>query len=339
MSYKHLSEFERGQIEILWKQGKSQAEIARELNRSRSTISREMIRNQQFDDFKRYSPKRRQHTYRYNALWAQNGANFRKKNIGKATKITPEMVNAISEGYTRRWSPEQIVNGDQRVTVSRNTVYNWILRGKISLIGRNRIRKYRRRKKRRNDCLDRQTSEMVRVRSIENRPLEANLRERFGDWEIDCVLPSREGKKCIVTLNERKSRFTFIALAENQSASAMVPIIDTFMALHGESVKSITCDRGREFANSTFIHLVETVYDKQVYFIHAYAPQERGTNENSNGLIRAFLPKKQTFESKSQYDMIHIAKELNTRPKKIHDFLTCQYIYEQCMAKQDSVGT
>lgn len=73
----------------------------------------------------------------------------------------------------------------------------------------------------------------------------------------------------------------------------MVPIIDTFMALHGESVKSITCNRGREFANSTFIHLVETVvYDKQVYFTHAYASQERGTNENSNGLTRAFLPKK-----------------------------------------------
>lgn len=73
-------------------------------------------------------PNDASNTYRYNALWAQNGAHFHKKNIGKATKITPEMVNAISEGYTRRWPPEQIVNGDQRVTVSKNTVYNWILR-------------------------------------------------------------------------------------------------------------------------------------------------------------------------------------------------------------------
>lgn len=156
-----------------------------------------------------------------------------------------------------------------------------------------------------------------------------NERKCFGDWEIDCILPSREVEKCIVTINERKSRFTFMALAKAQSALEMIPVIDTFMALHGDAVKSITCDRGKEFANSQFISHIENTYEAKIYFAHAYTPQERGTNENTNGLIRAFLPKKKTFESKTQADMIIIANELNTRPKKIHGFTTCKEIFER----------
>lgn len=83
-----------------------------------------------------------------------------------------------------------------------------------------------------------------------------------------------------------------MTLAANQSGSSMIPVIDTFMSLHGDVVHSITCDRGREFANSIFISCIERNYHKKVYFTHAYAPQERGTNENANGLIRAYLPKK-----------------------------------------------
>ncbi|WP_438849917.1 IS30 family transposase [Enterococcus sp. AZ048] len=107
--------------------------------------------------------------------------------------------------------------------------------------------------------------------------------------------------------------------------------------LHGDAVKSITCDHGTEFANSLFINQIENTYQSKIYFAHAYTPQERGTNENTNGLIRAFLPKKLTFESKTQADMIFIANELNTRPKKIHGFSTCKEIYErECAALNNS---
>lgn len=107
-----------------------------------------------------------------------------------------------------------------------------------------------------------------------------------------------------------------MALAANQSGSSMILAIDKSMSLHGDVVHSITCDRGREFANSTFISCIERNYHKKMYFTHAYAPQERGTNENTNGLIRDYLPKKQTFDSQS--DIIYIAIQLNTRPKKMH---------------------
>lgn len=112
---------------------------------------------------------------------------------------------------------------------------------------------------------------------------------------------------------------------------------ETFMALHGDAVKSITCDHGTEFANSLFINQIENTYQSKIYFAHAYTPQERGTNENTNGLVRAFLPKKLTFESKTQADMIFIANELNTSPKKIHGFSTCKEIYErECAALNNS---
>lgn len=140
-----------------------------------------------------------------------------------------------------------------------------------------------------------------------------------------------------MTINERKSRFTFMALAKAQSASEIISVIDTFMALHGDVVKSITCDHGKEFANSLFINHIENTYQLNIYFAHAYTPQERGTNENTNGLIRAFLPKKKTFESKTQADMIFIVNELNTRPKKIHRFTTCKEIFErECAALNNS---
>ncbi|MDT2546935.1 IS30 family transposase, partial [Enterococcus raffinosus] len=305
--------------------------------RSKSTISREIIRNQEFEDFKYYPPKRRQHVYKYNALIAQHNAITRSRKIGTKSKFTKEMAEAISENHLRHWSPEQMVHGDKRVTVSRNTIYNWILRDWIDKVPHSRIRKYRKRSNRKHAALSQQKREMIQTRTIENRPKEVNERKCFGDWEIDCILPSREGKKCIVTINERKSRFTFMALAKTQSASGIIPVIDTFMALHGDAVRSITCDRGKEFANSSFINCIEDTYQAKVYFAHAYTPQERGTNENTNGLIRAFLPKKKTFESKTQADMIFIANELNTRPKKIHGFTTCKEVYErECAALNNS---
>lgn len=186
--------------------------------------------------------------------------------------------------------------------------------------------------------MSQQKLDIIQTRTIEHRPKEVNERKRFGDLEIDYILPSREGKKCIVTINERKSRFTFVALAKAaHSASGILPVIDTFISLHGEAVKTITCDQGKEFANSQFINRIENTYQAKIYFAHAYTPQERGTNENTNGLIRAFLPKKLTFESKTQADMIFIANELNTRPKKIHGFSTCKEIYErECAALNNS---
>ncbi|EOH93542.1 hypothetical protein UAW_02492 [Enterococcus haemoperoxidus ATCC BAA-382] len=133
--------------------------------------------------------------YRYDVLIAQNNARYRKLKIGRNTKLTDEMKDAIIEGYKKKWSPEQIVNADSRVSVCVNTVYNWVLRGFIKELDRRLVKRYCKRSARKYRALGRNESEMVLKRSIEQRPSVINKRERLGDWEIDCVLPSREGKK------------------------------------------------------------------------------------------------------------------------------------------------
>lgn len=328
MVFKHLSEAERGKIEVLWSQGKTQAEIARTLNRSRSTISREILRSQEFQDYKLFKPRRRQRILRYNAMIAENNARLRSCKIGRKPATTPEMTRIIAEGFSHHWSPDQIVHGNAEITVCRNTVYNWILRGWVPKVGHDQIKRYHRRPKRRKEALTEASREMIKSRSIDNRPEIINKRERFGDWELDCVLPSRSGKKVIVTFNERRTRLTFMAFAKAQTGKALVPVIDTFMALYGDHVLSLTCDHGAEFANTTLISRIEDMYHKKLYFAHSYAPEERGTNENSNGLIRAFLPKKQTFETKTQQDLIYVAQELNTRPRKMHKWKTCIEVFQ-----------
>lgn len=336
MVYKHLSEVERGKIEVLWSQGKTQAAIARILHRSRSTISREILRSQEFQDYKMFKPRQRQHILRYNAMIAENNARLRSRKIGRKPSTTPEMTKIIAEGYSHHWSPDQIVHGNAEITVCRNTVYNWIFRGWVPKIGQDQIKRYHRRPKRRKEALTEANREMIKSRSIDNRPDIINNRGRFGDWELDCVLPSRDGKKVIVTFNERLTRLTFMAFAKAQTGKALVPVIDTFMALYGDHVLSLTCDHGTEFANTTLISRIEDTYHKQIYFAHSYAPEERGTNENSNGLIRAFLPKKQTFESKTQAEMIYVAKELNTRPRKMHNWKTCKEVFEDEIRKAET---
>lgn len=337
MGFKHLCEAERGKIEYMWKQHKTQAEIARELHRNRSTISREILRSQEFGDYQDLPPRRRQHILRYNALIAQNNARYRMSKVGRKTLITSAMTEAIASGYAHHWSPDQIVHGKSQVTVSRNTVYNWIYRGLVPKVGHDQVKRYHRRTKRRKEALSEAKREMIKPRSIDNRPSIINNRTRFGDWEVDCVLPSRTGKKVIVTFNERLTRFTFMALAKSQSGASLIPVFDTFMSLYGKTVKSLTCDHGAEFANSTIINSIENIYHKKLYFAHAYAPEERGTNENSNGLIRAFLPKKHTFEQKTQADMRHVAEELNTRPKKIHNWRTCADVFKDELIKNNTV--
>lgn len=336
MVYKHLSEVERGKIEILWKQGKTQADIARELHRNRSTISREILRSQEFQDYKMFKPRQRQHILHYNALIAGHNAQLRSNKIGRKPTVTSEMAEIIAEGYSHHWSPDQIVHGHEEITVCRNTVYNWIFRGWVPKVGHDQIKRYHRRPKRRKEALSEANRQMIKSRSIENRPEVINRRERLGDWELDCVLPARKGKKVIVTFNERRTRLTFMTLVKAQSGEALIPAIDTFMSIYGEHVQSLTCDHGTEFANGTLISAIENTYHKQLYFAHSYAPEERGTNENSNGLIRAFLPKKQTFETKTQADMKTIATELNTRPRKMHNWRTCADVFKDEISKLEN---
>ena len=152
---------------------------------------------------------------------------------------------------------------------------------------------------------------------IDDRPEEANSRSRFGDWEADTVLGKR-GKACLVTMVDRKSRYLRCmkvpACRSDLVASAIISL------MQGLPCKSITPDNGKEFAQ--FADVTEGLDGVPLYFAHPGCPWERGTNENTNGLLREYFPKRKDITDTSEDD-IHLAEqELNNRPRKMFGFRT-----------------
>lgn len=318
MVYTHLTLEERAKIELLWNQGKRMADIARVLGRHRSTISREIRRTQDFDDYKEFMPKKRMKILRYNARSAELKSRRRKQNVGRRSLYSSYNSRKINKYLLKKYSPEQIACGTKDVTVSTNTIYNWIYLGKLKL-KRSDLRRKRRRKGKRVRASENELNrELIKNRSIELRPKEANDRSEFGHWELDTILPKRGSKDVIATFSERKTRLLFAVKIKSRSGIALIPAIDTFMSLYGEYAKSITCDHGTEFANSTLVRQIEN-YGVHVYFAHPYAPHERGSNENLNGLLREYIPKKTSFSKLSQAELKTYVNELNDRPKNWGD--------------------
>lgn len=333
MGYTHLTLEERVKIEVLWSQGKRMADIAKILGRHRSTISREIRRTQDFEDYKELMPKKRMKILRYNAKSAELKSRIRKQNIGRKSVYSSYIGRKINKYLMKKYSPEQISCGTSDICVSTNTIYNWIYQGRLK-IKRSDLRRKRRKKGRRVRISEAEMNrKLIKNRSIELRPEQANDRSEFGHWELDTVLPKRGGKDVIATFNERKTRLLFAIKIKSKSGDALIPAIDTFMSIYGEYAKSITCDHGSEFANSVLVDTIES-YGTNVYFAHPYAPHERGSNENLNGLLREYIPKKTTFSRLSQMELKGYVDELNDRPKKLHGFKTCREAFEKEVKRQ-----
>ena len=152
-------------------------------------------------------------------------------------------------------------------------------------------------------------------KSIEDRPEVVDSRERIGDWEADTIV-GKGMKGAIVTLVDRKSRFLRMGLVERRTKEAVKNMI--IELLKDFPVHTITCDNGKEFAAHEEI---SEVLDAETYFSHPYASWERGTNENTNGLIRQYFPKDTSFKNISKNDIHYVENRLNTRPRKCLGFV------------------
>ena len=238
------------------------ADIARELGRHRSTISREIRRSQDFEDYKELMPKKRMKIFRYDAKSAEFKARLRWENVGRKSLYSSYTGRKINKYLRKKYSPEQIAYGTKDVTVSKNTIYNWIYRGKLE-ISRSDLRRRRNKKgKRVRESEAEMNRELIKGRSIEFRPKQANTRSEFGHWELelelelDTILPKRDSKDVIATFSERKTRFLFAVKIKSKSGTFLIPAIDTFMSLYGEYARSITCDHGTEFTNTTLVNQI-----------------------------------------------------------------------------------
>lgn len=319
MSYEQLSEQERYVICHLHRYGVSHAEIGRRLNRHRGTIGRELRRNR--DPYARPG----HNDYFYDT--ATRLTRERRDHANRRYKLddTP-LGESVRRGLERRWSPQQIVGrikrdhrDDPAMHITHETIYRWVYRR--SEAGQPWHKQLRRRHhKRRRRCARRDCRGLIPGRiGIEQRPDVVQRRSRFGDWEAD-TMQGAKGTGALATHVERKSRYLLTRKLPDQRAHTFsLATIKAFAVIPGKLRKTLTCDNGKEFTH--FKH-IEQRLNFNVYFARPYAAWERGTNENTNGLLRDFFPKGIDFRRVSHAQVAKAQRMLNNRPRKCLNYQT-----------------
>ena len=306
MSYKHFNIETRSCIAYSLKNMKSIREISKILNCSHSSISREIKRNSKNGI--------------YNPAIAEKLSKERSKNCGSKGKLTLELKEEISKRLKKHHSPEQIsgrlIKEKYISKLSFKSIYNWISKGLIPEINKLNLRRKGKRSK------ESETRGKIGGTNISERPLKVELRKELGHWEGDTIL----GEGRILTLVERVSRFTYIFKLEGKvSESVKEKIKKLRKMLPKKLLKSITFDNGKEFSKHRGINL-ETLIE--IYFANPGNPHERGTNENTNGLLREYFPKGRNLKKVDNTELSEVFLELNTRPRKCLNYNTPLEILE-----------
>ncbi len=319
MSYSHLTAAERTTLMVMLAEGSSQSAVAAHLRRDRSTISRELARNGT-DDITTRQP--------YDAVLADQRARALREAPGRFPKLgadTP-LFAVVADQLREGWSPEQIAGRLKRTfaddscrTVSHETIYTAIYvmpRGALrsDLISLLRQGHAKRRPRARGQDRRGQIPDMV---SLHVRPPEIEDRLIPGHWEGDLIKGARN-QSSVGTLVERSSRLVLLARMDGATAdTAFAGFTSSLNRVHGSMRKTLTYDQGKEMSRHKDLTAATGV---TVYFADPHSPWQRGSNENTNGLLRQYLPKGTDLSDLTQDDLDAIAWKLNTRPRKIHGF-------------------
>lgn len=313
--YGQLTYGQRCQIYALKKRGFSNRRIGLDMGVSHTTVGRELSRN---------SGRRG-----YRCKQAEDKCQARRHaTTGKHRKMTPALKRLIGKKLTTlQLSPEQIAGwlADQDgVTLSHESIYQHIWQDKRAggALWKNLRRKTRRYQKRGNDGKTSRGRIPGRI-DIDQRPAIVELRSRLGDWEADTIIGSRS-KAAIVSLVERRSRKTRLIKVERKTAKAVRSAIVTSLRPHKNKTCTITFDNGKEF---TLHQKIGKSLAADTFFAKPYHSWERGTNENTNGLVRQYFPKKTNFATVTQADVRRVERILNNRPRKCLDFKTPNQVF------------
>jgi len=279
------------------------SKMANDIKAHRSTIYREIKRNKLR---KSYNPK-----------IANEMTIMRRKYSKKKKRLTMKMKIFIRDKLQKSWSPEQIYGYCKKNAIdmiSHETIYRFIALDR--LYGGGLYKHLRRKgKKRRYGNLQKRYPVKNRV-SIDCRPKIVSERTRTGDWEADLIV-GKDHKGAIVTLVDRKSRYVLAKLIPNKTAINTEKAIIELLSPIKKSVHTITFDNGGEFANH---EKIAKILNAKTYFAHPYSSWERGTNENTNGLIREFIPKKTPFKLITEEYLREVISKINRRPRKVLGF-------------------
>lgn len=311
----HLTKEERDRIAQLSHQHYQQKDIAKRLARSPSTISRELRRNGERGD--------------YFAAQAQEKAERRRSQRTLTRKLDDPGINqAVRHGLTQNWSPEQIAGrtkldhlDDPRRQVSAPTIYAWIKQDEDREHWESFLRRRGKRPRKRRNKPKREASAR-----IGNRDDVIEQRLRLGDWEGDTIL-GPPGTGGLATLVDRKSRCTIVVKIQSKDSEHVhQKIKHRLKQLDEERLHSLTLDNGTEFARCGRL---EKHLDMQLYLADPGCPYQRGTNENTNGLIRQYFPKGTDFRDVTHQQVREVENLLNQRPRACLGFRTPHEVFHE----------
>jgi IS30 family transposase len=316
--FTRLNEEERNEIVVLLNKGIGVNEIARRLGRDKGAISREINKN--------HGRKM------YRANLAQKRAEIKQQESHKKTVLKSHALRIEVERQLKlHWSPELIAGRLKRdkifPTVCPESIYSWIFNERPDLI--NYLTRYSQDGKHYKRGRKPKRAEKIKGRiDITQRPESINNRQDFGHWETD--LMEGQGQSCLKVSVERKIRFTKMQKVQNKtSEESNKALVNMLGKMPQGSVKSITYDNGSE--NSGHMKL-NHILGTDSYFCQPYHSWEKGTVENTNGIIRRFLPKETNFDNISDTQIQQIEFWLNNRPRKCLNFLTPQEVFNSTVA-------
>lgn len=313
-SYSQITSQERYIISHLRKQGLCPAEIARQTGRHRSTIGREFRRNS----------NRHGH---YRAFKAQEKTNGRRSRSRRNEQFSDRDKLKVWYFLKQQWSPEQIsawLSRKKLLSISHETIYRYIWADKAAG-GKlyTHLRGAQKQRRKRHNSKD-SRGRLAGKRHISARSASVETRKTIGHWEVDTVVGSGD-QHCILTLVERKTRYTLIGKLANRGKQETKKRAIQLIKQHQRRFKTITSDNGTEFHSYAGI---EEHLGVRFYFATPYHSWQRGTNENTNGLIRQYLPKRKSMAHINQHHCNAISEKLNSRPRKVLGFKTPKECYE-----------
>jgi transposase, IS30 family len=310
MSYRQLTREQRYQIHILIKEGYNQTQIALLLGFDKSTISRELRRNCGA------------HGYFPNQA---HGMARRRRRHSHGPRIPLETWRRVERLLRQQWSPEQIsgrLELERQRTVSHERIYLYVYADKRrgGLLHRH-LRSQKKQRKRYGGYIRR--GQIPNRIGIEQRPAIVASKRRFGDWEADTIIGAKH-QGGILSLVERKSKLTRLHKLQTKAASEVKDRTIALLAPLADRVHTITVDNGKEFV----LHQELTAaLQAPIYFSHPYAAWERGLNENTNGLVRQYFPKKHDFPAITNRDIQQVEQRLNNRPRKTLGYRTPNEVF------------
>ena len=329
---KHFTDYERGMIQLLHRQGKSLRHIAGEINCSPSAVHYELKRGTRPKVGVR-GPKPQ-----YNAAYASKVYKRNRQRCRKPLKIDsprhePFILWCVDKIRNLHWSIDACVGFARKENIFQadeifctKTMYNYLWSGKLPItifeVPKALKRKHRRKWKRRN--------KRILGRSIEERPAYIDDRQESGHWEADTVVGKRAGKESVIlTLLERKTRhYLAIKIDSKTSGSvnaAMAVLKEEYGDRFSEVFKTITTDNGAEFEAFSALE----AYGSKIYFAHPYMSSDKAQNERHNGLLREYVSKGESIDNYTAEDILSFADTINALPRRVLGYNTPEMLFEE----------